>query len=65
MNDLLDAIINLVIKDYKTFKNLCKYNDPVDVVLTILNYNYWKLVKRFCLIIILIIIYIYMGGINK
>lgn len=65
MNDLLDAIINLVIKDYKTFKNFCKHNDPVDVVLTILNYNYWKLVKRFCLIIILIIIYIYMGGINK
>ena len=63
MNNLLDAIINLVIKDYKTFKNFCKYNDPVDVVLTILNYNYWKLVKRICLII-LVLIYIYVGGIK-
>ena len=63
MNNLLDAIINLVIKDYKTFKNFCKYNDPVDFVLTILNYNYWKLVKRICLII-LVLIYIYVGGIK-
>jgi len=65
MNDLLNAIIDIICKDYRTFKNFCKYNDPVDIVLTILNYNYWKLIKRLCLIIVLVIIYIYMGGINK
>ena len=64
MNDLLNTIIDIICKDYKTFKNFCKYNDTVNVVLTILNYNYCKLVKRICLIIILVLIYIYVGGLK-
>ena len=65
MSDIISAIIDAIFKNIKAFKKFCINNDPVDIYIEIINYDYWKLIKKICIIIILILIYIYLGGNRK
>ena len=59
--DIIISIIKVIFNDVKRFRNFCN-NDPIEVYLTISNYNYCKLIKKVVITVCLVIIYIYLKG---